>query len=96
MGVVLRTGLAERDLEQILEYIDERNPKASQKLAREIDRTCAVLADFPEIGRLREELAPGLRSFHVGKYLILYRPSDEGIEVIRFVHGSRDLPSLFQ
>ena len=27
-------------------------------------------------------------------YLIFYRPQSEGIEVVRFVHGARDIPSL--
>lgn len=27
-------------------------------------------------------------------YLIFYRPLPEGIEVVRFVHGARDTPSL--
>jgi plasmid stabilization system protein ParE len=44
----------------------------------------------------REELAPNLRSSHVGKYIIFYRPEDEGIEVIRVIHGHRDIPKLFE
>ena len=29
-------------------------------------------------------------------YLIFYRPDQEGIEVVRFVHGARDIPSLLE
>jgi toxin ParE1/3/4 len=48
------------------------------------------------MGCPREEFAPNLRSAHVGKYTIFYRPEDEGIEVIRVLHGARDLPKLFE
>ena len=43
----------------------------------------------------REELAPGLRGFTAGSYLIFYRPLPDSIEVVRVAHGSRDLPSIF-
>jgi toxin ParE1/3/4 len=46
------------------------------------------------MGRLREELRPGLRSSSVGNYLILYRPIPEGIAVFRILHGARDLEAL--
>ena len=51
---------------------------------------------MPEMGRSREELAPGLRSVTAGNYLLFYQPIDDGILVIRVAHGSRDLPALFQ
>jgi len=50
---------------------------------------------MPEMGRVREELGPGLQSLNAGNYLISYRPVDDGIHVIRIARGSRDLPSLF-
>lgn len=60
----------------------------------------AVLLSTPRAGRIREFRAPrahGVRSWVVRgfeNYLILYRPQAEGIEVIRFLHGARDIPSL--
>jgi toxin ParE1/3/4 len=54
-----------------------------------------TLASFPELGSLCEQLAPRMRSLAVGKYAILYRPIDDGVEIVRVVHGARDLPSLF-
>lgn len=29
-----------------------------------------------------------------GNYLIFYRPIEGGIEVVRVIHGARDLPSV--
>jgi toxin ParE1/3/4 len=47
------------------------------------------------MGRSRSELAPGLRSFPVGAYIIFYRPLDNGIEVAQVVSGNRNLEPLF-
>jgi toxin ParE1/3/4 len=54
-----------------------------------------LLASAPEIGRLREELAPGFRSFPVGSNVVFCRPIRDGVEIVRGLHGSRDISSLF-
>jgi toxin ParE1/3/4 len=46
------------------------------------------------MGRERPDLRAGLRSFTVGSYLIIYRPLADGIEVVRVLHGARDLAKL--
>jgi toxin ParE1/3/4 len=43
------------------------------------------------MGRKVGELAPNLRSLPVGSYLIFYRPIDDGIQLIRVLHGARDI-----
>jgi toxin ParE1/3/4 len=54
-----------------------------------------LLAGNPEIGRLRPELSvQGLRSFPVQTHVIFYLAQQDGIEVVRVLHGSRDIPSL--
>ncbi|WP_244443170.1 type II toxin-antitoxin system RelE/ParE family toxin [Bradyrhizobium sp. Ai1a-2] len=46
---------------------------------------------MPRAGRAREDLAPKLRSFPVGNYLIFYVPVPDGIEVVRVMHARRDI-----
>lgn len=60
-----------------------------------ISEKAALIATQPEMERERPELAAGLRSFPVGAFVIFYRPSKDGIEVIRVPRGSRDIPTLF-
>jgi toxin ParE1/3/4 len=48
-----------------------------------------------EAGRERPELAPRLRSFPAGRYVLFYRPIGGGIEIVRVLHGSRDIDSIF-
>jgi toxin ParE1/3/4 len=42
----------------------------------------------------RSDIAQGVRHFPVGNYLILYRVDDEGVEIVRYVHGRRRLRGL--
>jgi toxin ParE1/3/4 len=53
----------------------------------------ALLASQPHAGRLRDELAVGLRSFPVQNHIIYYRPEPSYILIARVLHGSRDQAS---
>jgi toxin ParE1/3/4 len=48
------------------------------------------------MGRARDELRQGLRSFPVGRFSIFYRQLDQGIVVVRVAHGARDIGALFR
>lgn len=52
------------------------------------------LAEQPLMTRKRDDLAPNLRGFPLGAYVILYRPIANGIEVVRVLHGARDIKRL--
>ena len=87
---------AEADLTEIWEYIAQDSPENASRFIRRIRETCTdALAYNPRMGRSRDELAPGLRSFTVQDYVILYRPIDDGVEIARVLHGSRDIEGLF-
>jgi toxin ParE1/3/4 len=96
MSQVNRTAAAANDLLDIWTYIATHSPGAANRVLRQIDQDCSLLAEFPDIGAHRDELAAGLRSFPRGNYVIFYRPVAGGIEVIRVLHGARDIrPELF-
>jgi toxin ParE1/3/4 len=48
------------------------------------------------MGRSRPELATDLRSFPVGHYVIFDVPLPKGVEIVRVLHGSRDIESILQ
>jgi toxin ParE1/3/4 len=50
-----------------------------------------MLADNPQAGRDRSELAPDLRSFPVGNYVIFYSPTSHGIDVVRVLNARQDI-----
>jgi toxin ParE1/3/4 len=47
------------------------------------------------LGRSRPDIADAARSLNVGNYLILYRIEARTVEIVRIVHGARDLTTLF-
>ncbi len=79
MPQVLRTSQAATDLLEIWVYIaQEGSMDAADRVLNTIDQKCQALAEQPEMGRRRDELAPGLRSLPVGNYVVFYRGRDEG------------------
>jgi toxin ParE1/3/4 len=96
MAIILKKPLAEADLLDIWNFIANDNPEKADSLLERIDRKIKTLAENPDIGRKRNELLMDLRSFPVGNYLIFYRSINQGIEVIRILHGARDIPSFFE
>jgi toxin ParE1/3/4 len=95
MPRVFRTPQANQDLFAIWEYIAERDLPAADALIRRIDETLRTIASSPGIGQRQDQYRIGLRCLPVGVYLIFYLEVDDGIELIRVLHGARDIPSLF-
>jgi toxin ParE1/3/4 len=95
MRRIVRTPQANDDLFSIWEHIARRNTSAADTLIRRCDETFRTLASNPGIGQKQDQYRPGLRCFPVGSYIIFYMTIDDGIEVIRVLHGARDIPSLF-
>ena len=95
MTIVQRTAQADEDLIDLWVYITQDNSAAADHLLDEFEKKFALLAGQPRLGAARSDIAPGLRHFPAGNYLILYRETDDGIEVVRVVHGARRLSHLF-
>lgn len=82
------------DLSEIHDYIAQDNPAAAARQILSISKSCEALAGMPGIGRGRPDLRPGMRTWPVGFYLVLHREVQGGIEVVRVVHGARDLDDI--
>jgi toxin ParE1/3/4 len=95
MAKVIRSPEAAEDLLEIWQYIADENEAAADKLLNEIDAASKMLARNPKAGRERPDLAHKLRSFPVGRYVLFYRSIDDGVEIVRVLHGSRDIDSIF-
>lgn len=95
MPVIIKRPLVRSDLSEIWDYIADDNETRADAFVDTIDLKFQELARHPNMGRSRDELEEGLRSFPVGKYVIFYRVMPEGVEIIRVLHGSRDLHAIF-
>ena len=93
MPKVLSTQRARLDIVELGLRIAQDSPRAAEKMLTAIDRKCKLLSRLPKLGRKREELASGLRSFAVGSYVVFYRAMRGGVEIIRVLHGARDIVS---
>lgn len=62
----------------------------------------ARLLDMPELGARRRLEKPdlvGLRMWPIPDFpnhLIFYRPVDDGVEIVRVLHASRDIPATLE
>lgn len=90
------TPQAVQDLEEIYDYIAIDNVNAALRFVDLLEEKFLLLTDSPGIGRHRNELASALRSFPAGNYIIFYRPVGEVIQIIRVLHGARDIEAVFE
>ena len=84
-----------QDLKNILNYFFERNVDAGENFANTFERKCQKIANFPNMGRSYAELSPVLRGIPIDGYIIFYTVTEESIEIVRVVSGSRDLNNVF-
>ncbi len=84
------------DLVEIWSYIADDSAANADAFIDKIHETIQLLADRPGSGRRREELAPGIQSFPFGRYIIFYRVLTGAIEIVRVLHGARDIENTFE
>jgi len=83
---------AQRDLDEIWDYsaatwgIDQ-----AEAYTRQIWQHIRLIATTPSLGRSCPEIRQGYRKFPSGSHLLFYRESQDGIEVIRILHGNMDV-----
>jgi toxin ParE1/3/4 len=95
------TKVAETDLEAQARYIAEKaGCEPALRLYLAAEAAFELLAKTPELAVVRDFGRPelsGLRMWPIcrfEKHLIFYRPTDQGIEVVRVLHASRDIEAI--
>ncbi len=96
MSRVLCRLLANEDILDIWCFIAEDNPSAENRWVDRLDETLVLLAAHPLMGRMRNELEVGIRSFAHASHVIFYLPLADGIKVVRVLHAARDIPAAFE
>ena len=96
---IVRLQKAREDIVEIAAWIMLDNTVAGDDFLSALEETLRMLSDQPmsgQIYKISDNLE--LRRFRVkrfGKYLLFYRAFDEHIELVRVLHGARDIPTLF-
>jgi toxin ParE1/3/4 len=86
---------ARADLIEIGDFIALDNPARALSFIAEIEATMATIAERPSSFPARNELATGLRSARHGRYLIFFVAGNAGVQIVRVLHGARDLSQAF-
>lgn len=96
MARVTRRPQAETDILEIWDYIAEDSMVEADRWVDRLDERFALWATQPMMGRSRDELAPGVRSLAFGRYVVFFEPLQDGIDVVRVLHGTRDIDANFE
>jgi toxin ParE1/3/4 len=87
---------AQADLSEIWDYYAERaGRRRADNIVRGISDALRLMEDQPFAGRARDAVRPGLRSITARSYVIFYRMRDDVGEIVRILHGRRDLDDIF-
>lgn len=86
---------ARADLDEILEVSREVwGERQVRRYADAINRGLRTVDQFPGVGRHRNDLSPGLRTFPVESHLILYEEQGNVVVVLRIAHQRQRLDDL--
>src|SRR5437660_870476 len=97
---IIRTPLAESDLLEIHDYIDDENPAAADRFLAAAEKCFEMVGRMPGSGRRWESLHPELADVRVypipkfRNYLVFYRPLRDGVLILTVLHGARDLEQV--
>lgn len=87
---------ASQDIDEILAYVLEQSGhQRAQHVVDRLHETFQRLAESPGLGHKREDLTSLPVLFYgVWSYLVIYKPETKPLEVVRILHGARDVEAL--
>jgi toxin ParE1/3/4 len=89
------SSLARLDLDEIYDYIANDKPGATRRRLKKTMDQFSALAKNPLTGQAREDIRLDLRSFSHGSYVIFFRLRQNYLEIVRVLHGARDIEGTF-
>jgi toxin ParE1/3/4 len=98
MARVTLDRLADADLAEIAQSTGQarHSPVAARRLIDRLNEKLQFYAAQPEMGEVRPDLGQQIRVFSFGNYVVICRPQDDGIHVLRVFEGHRNYPTLFR
>jgi toxin ParE1/3/4 len=88
---------AGRDLDDIFFYwVTRAGLAVADRLIENITGRFWLLGEYSGAGRSADDIAPGVKCFPAGKYLIYYRKTKRGTEILHIFHGAQDQKRAFK
>lgn len=100
-AIVTKTPQARRDLIELADYIARDSLDTAERFLNAAEAAFHLLAGMPEMGALcefRDPEAVGVRMWSIRgfeNYVVFYRPLQDGVDVVRVIHGARDIQAIF-
>ena len=94
---VMWTESAWQDLEEVADYIAKDSSHYAAALVHEVRDAARALSHLAERGRVVPEFNdPSIRELFVRNYRLIYQVAEQTIYVVGFIHGARDLWTLWE
>lgn len=95
MGEVRLSRLAQRDLLEIwIRIAADKGAATADNWIDRIEARCHQLAEFPESGPHRPDIADDARMLVIARWLALYEITNDSVRIIRIVDAARNLSEL--
>ncbi len=95
------TPRARQDIVDSATFIGRENVDAANRFFDQFDQLCDLLATTPEVGSQFPVANPRLQGMRVLRvptfpnHLAFFSPVDGGVQIVRVLHGARDLDAVF-
>jgi len=99
---VLWRDAADRDVVEIYVRLALDSIEVAERFVDDVEQAVQFVRNSPRAGRLGGWTSGALKGLRVWRlpqfasHLLFYRPFEGGIEVVRILHGARDLPSILE
>lgn len=96
MARLLLKPAAEKDAAHLVHYLFLQSEETASRFYAAVEDACKQLAESPSLGgsvAVESDLLSQIRVWTVPgfpNHLIFYRPLDDGVEIVRLLHGARD------
>jgi len=88
------TSRAQRDFDEIWDYSKSKwGSRRALPYLRQIRTAIAMVAAYPDLGPILENLPNGYRKRPVGSHVIFYLPRGDQTEIVRILHQNMDVDS---
>jgi len=92
----LLSAIAQQDIISIRDYtMNTWGQEQVSTYLSQLEQRFELLASNPQLGKKRDDVKEGYRSFQEGRHVIFYRVSEVGIEIIGIPHQSEDIEHHF-
>jgi len=84
------------DLEEIWLYIASQSIRNADSFLDQLYAKCYEFSELSGIGHRRDDLFPGMLSLAYKKYVIFFVRREGIVEIVRILHGARDIAKVFE